>query len=218
MTQVWSATQINANLSGGNTVTVVAVGNGNDFPVYGSEGFSTGKYYWETSGTSVAHLNIAQGIGNTSSPITDGTYIGADTSSLGTYPNGDTTSTMSSNGGLAGGLIITIPIDFSSGDRVGHALDLTNNRYWIKNVTTATGWYGFTSAGDPAANTNGADITQGPSTIINHPVVPAINLFTSGDTAVGFFSSSSWVGAAPVGFSPFDSDVVTTILMGQAVF
>lgn len=196
----WSPTNINSHLSGGGTTTVTSSGASILAPAYGAATVTTGKFYFETriSSTDTGGNNFA-GLGNTGSSVSDGSWVGGSTDTIGLGFHTDHFSLYS--GGLQEW---TLTITGMAGtDRIGHALDLTNNRYWLKDVTLASSWYGQDSstAGDPASNSRGFDIGSFTS-VTTFPVLPALNLYLNGDTGTGYFDPSVWLGAAPSGFGP----------------
>lgn len=203
MTQVWSATQIDSNLSGGGTTTVTMVGSSTYASAYGSEGFTSGLFYWETALTQSAGTNLnGFGIGNTQSAIGDWPGQTADT--LGVYPY---TPEVYWNNSLQYSVTIS---GNNVADRYGHALDLQHGTYWWSDITANPGvWYGATSTpGSPAANSGGFNLLQSSSTITSYPVVPAIELYNNGDVGHGYFGSSTWIGTPPTGFGPFDPSAI----------
>jgi hypothetical protein len=160
---------------------------------FGVVSVTSGLKYWETvvNGTalSISIGNIAVGIGNTSSVTTLGQYLGVDSDTIGVFPSG-----VYNNGGAVGG----INPGYAAGARICHALDLTNNLYYFR--VGATGNWNNSPSANPATQTGGISI---PSAVFAHPVVPAFSLWDTADSVVGFFSSGSWVGSAPAGFSAF---------------
>jgi hypothetical protein len=206
MAQVWSATQINSNLSGGGTTTVTMGGTSTNVCVFGSNGVSSGKFYWETACTSASFdLNVGQGIGNTSSSIANGQYLGEGTDTCALYgQSGGTQSYLYYNNANAW---LSTAFVLASGNRVGHALDLVNGLYWVSDITLATGWYGSSGSvtGNPASGTNGFALSG--TTIAAHPVVPGLIVTNNGDVGNGYFLPASWLGAAPSGFVALSAPV-----------
>jgi hypothetical protein len=199
--QVWSATQLNSNLSGGGTTIVTTSLANNWAPVFASIGHTTGQYYWETqSSTADTTGAVTHGIGNTNSPVVSGDYIGSSSNSVGITINSSTnTYTLNWNSTQP----YTVVHSPSAGtDRVGHALSLTNGTYWWSDVTNNPGvWYGSSSTpGNPVTNTGGFNLLQSGSTITSFPVVPAMALYFNGGTGTGYFIPSSWIGTPPSGF------------------
>jgi hypothetical protein len=204
-TQVWSASQINAQLSGGGSSSIVYTGApGTYATVYANAGVTSGKYYWEAQITSTNPSDfiegvVGHGLGNTSTTTVGDQLPGLGTDSVGIYVVGTGTRV---DWYVSGGSVATYPLGFTvaNGDVFGFALDLTNNTVWFRDVTQNSGWYG-SAAGDPATNSNGFSLVQSGLTITSSPVVPGALLLSSGDALVGFFGS--WTGTAPAGFSGF---------------
>lgn len=217
MTQVWSATQINTHLTGGGTTTVTQGGTNVESRALGSEGFTTGKFYWEAKVTTsdFSHYStFGAAIGNTNTSIADNPGIHADVCGV-IYGGSGTNVYFYWNQ-----TVVWNSSDFGlvSGDVYGNALDLVNGLYWVNAVTQGTGWYGASNVGNgnPATGTNGFNILQAGSTITSYPVVPAISLYINGDVGVGYFAPSSWAGVAPSGFGPFDPFAVFSDLGGAS--
>lgn len=201
-TQLWSASHINAHLTGGGTTTVsdTVGGNGVYSQAYGAVSAGSGNnLYWETSATSTQMNTCGQGIGTTASSIVDNDYVGSTNDTLALYGSASNQGLIS--GAPAGVYRITIGFNVVPGDRLAHALDLVNKLYWVKDITQGSAWYGASNvAGDPAAGTNGFSLTQAGLTFTSNPMVPAANLALTADTVTGYFLLSSWLGVPPSGF------------------
>lgn len=196
--QKWSATQINSGLSGGGTTTVTQGGTAQDANVFASLSHTSGKYYAEFGFTGIAlDSNTAFGIGNTSSAVTTGLYLGEGEDTLGFFVGGNL-HLWSNNVN-----VLTYFSTQATTNRFAIALDLTDNLIWVQNITLATGWFGSSTSvvGDPVAGTNGFSLTQTGMTITAHPVTFADTMFTASSTGTGDFASTSWVGTAPSGYS-----------------
>jgi hypothetical protein len=204
MAQTWSRVNGNIVLSNGN-LTASLSGVTNYCPGFGGTGASSGKYYWETtvSGTGVAGITLGLGLGNTSSAVTTGNWLGFVTDTLGFFSNG---LIWNNNATVTGTMA-----SFVSGDVICHALNLDSGSYWARIGTT--GSWNNTGTADPVAGTGALAIPAG---VLANPVVPAFNLHDpSSDTVVAAFASASWAGVAPTGFGSFDALGDGTILMGQ---
>lgn len=219
MTQVWSATQINGNLTGGGTTTVdyTVGGGGTIASVYAGTGVSSGKYYWEAkltaaNATSFTNGSTAFGLGNTSTSVASNDYVGIGLDSVGIYftSGGINVDWYVNNNPVAN---YSLGFTVASGDVFGFALDLTNNTLWFRDVTQGSGWFGLAGSADPATNTNGFSLVQTNFTITSNPVVPGASLLDNGDEVVGFFSPASWTGVVPSGFAGFDAAV--TLMSGK---
>lgn len=114
---------------------------------------SAGKYYFEFSwGSGGSTPFLSCGIIGSATGYPSLGYLGPDTNSIG-YWKADRIVYTDSDGGFNPG----------SGTTDGHiyacAVDLTAKLFYIKNVTTAGGWFGSAGSADPAAGTNGRDFS-----------------------------------------------------------
>ena len=210
--QVWSATQINSNLSGGGTYDVVQGGTNVLATAFGTNTVTIGKFYWEAWSTNFSiSNNEGFGIGNINSSITTGQYLGIGEDTLGVYINANGNPEIWVNG--VNQLTITA-VTWSTNQNIGFALDLINNLLWIKDTTAGSSWYGSSAsvAGNPTLGTNGFSLTQAGFTIINQPVVPGVTLYVNGSSGFGYFTPynpsgvSVWWGSPPTGFEQFASN------------
>jgi hypothetical protein len=144
-----------ATLSNGNTT--IQTGNSQYSPSSSTLGVSSGKWYWEveydalSGGSDVAYVGVLSQFATNST-----TSLGTNANDYGYYVNGNY---YNNNTGTAYGATYT------TGDIIGVALDLDNNKlYFSKNGTFqnsgdptsgATGT-GAISITDPASTTNGA--------------------------------------------------------------
>jgi hypothetical protein len=193
--QTWNPSQINSDitLSNGNLTATHTAITSEDSPGYALNGYSTGKFYWETvvnGGT-----DVAVGIGTTATPVgsAGSQYLGNDTTSVGYHQSGNVVN----NNALTG----TAWATYSSGSRICHALDLTNGKYWTRVGTT--GNWNNNAAGDPtnSASAGNFSIPAG----VTGLVVPGFNTkVQTSDFVVAYFSSASWVGTPPAGFGSTD--------------
>jgi hypothetical protein len=182
-------------LSGGGTTTISLASGGAHASAFGSENFTTGKFYWEDIYTwATGSGSGLSGAGNINTTVAAGEFVGQTDKSVGWQASSGTI--YYNSGGI--GTVQTR----SSGDRGAFALDLTNNKIWFKNLTSASGWNNDILANqNPATNTGG--LALGNVTLA--AVVPGAGLFNTSDTLTAYFASSLWTGTAPSGFGPFDA-------------
>jgi hypothetical protein len=180
-------------LSGSNLIAT-AGSNGVDQAVFGSVGVDIGKYYWEIV---LNHNgNGGAGIGNLTTVVADGDYLGSTDTSIGWYDGG---------GVFCVGSQIATWATFSTGVvRLCFALDLTNNKLWGRVGTTGNWNNAAIGSQNPATNTGGLDLTAA-GNVLNNPLAPGANLksTTIPDAATGVFVSASWLGTPPSGFGQF---------------
>lgn len=200
---VWSATHLNGNLSGGGTTALTSNGSSTtNYTGFGKSNFVPNtKIYWESAAgnTTDNGRNTGHGVGNTSTTTADNTFLGQGADSVGAYPGSGVMQIIWN----AHAVNLSIGMSGALGsDRIAQALDLVNNMWWASDVTRSPGvWYGAsTTAGDPASNSGGFNLTQSSSTITAQPVVPGISLENNGDIGTGYFLSSTWSGTPPSGF------------------
>lgn len=178
----------NAVLSNGNlSFTTNTVGNAT---VRSITKRTSGKWYWEFSWNGGADVFLSCGILTSASSLTlPGSYLGGTTNSVGFGKNAQTIfNDVFTNSGL--------------GTTVGHvygaAVDLTAERIWFRNATSAPSTWWGSASGDPAAGTNGLDYSASTGTEwcvaaaarSDRPAVLTVNL-----------GGSAFVASAPSGFS-----------------
>src|SRR5262249_34409313 len=149
-----------------------------------------------------------------------GQFFSAESTGVGIAANGSSTATGNGIGwntagtvgyyttGSHGALIYNNAQQFSiqvltSPALICHALDLTNNKYWVRAGVSGA-WNNSASANNPATNVGGYAI---PADVLLGGVVPAFTLYDLGnpnDTVTAAFAQSSWKAQAPAGFGPFD--------------
>lgn len=199
----WSATQLNSNLTGGGTATVTQGNAASTYaPVYGQQSETSGKFYVEFNFTGVANAGqTAFGIGNTSSSIASGQYLGIGADTLGVFLVGTSSAaafTLFTNG--ANVWMAATPSPAASWtDRFAMAVDITNRLFWLRDVTVNSQWYGVdnSSVGVPSSGTNGYNFS---TSITANPVVAAGNLYETSATGTIHAPNNTWSGAAPAGF------------------
>ena len=193
MTQQWNTGQTAASiaLSGGN-LTATATQTSTLLSAFALESAAASSLlYWELVITFATASDNGAGIGITTSA--DTTWIGQDTTTIGWYGTGSVFN--------AGSMVATWAT-YTSGARLGFAMDLTHNKLWGR--VGAGNWNNDILANqNPATNTGGFAI---PSGVTAGSIVPGLTVFdaTTPDKVIGAFASGSWVGAAPSGFSAFD--------------
>jgi len=145
----------NGNLQG-TTVTGAECG------IYGTIGMTSGKFYWESTPTSITSGGCMIGIAPATTQGSSGSPGLSVTTGYGYYTTGNTY-------GVGGGAYGNT---FAADDVIGCALDLDNGKiWWSKNGV-------WQASGDPAAGTNAA------FTSISGTFVPGI-----GNGGVGSFST-----------------------------
>jgi len=176
----------NIVLSGGDLVATMSA-SATTRACRATGGQSTGKWYWEVVLTTEASGggNMCAGISYTGMA---GNLIGFGTDTIAILNQNAVFRNSSSLGAATG--------DWSNGENVSFALDLTNKKLHIR--LQGGSWNG--NAGDnPATNTGGFDISM----FTVQAYMPGITLATTGDVMTGKFSASSWAYAAPSGFIAF---------------
>ena len=159
----------NGNLQG-TTVTGAECG------IYGTIGMTSGKFYWESTPTSITSGGCMIGIAPATTQGSSGSPGLSVTTGYGYYTTGNT---YGATGGAYGNT-------FAADDVIGCALDLDNGKiWWSKNGV-------WQASGDPAAGTNAA------FTSISGTFVPGI-----GNGGVGSFSTVNVnFGQRPFTYTP----------------
>lgn len=172
-------------LSGGNLIATCS--QGSDTGAKSVASHSTGKYYWEMYFNVMAGGDTGIGIGNAAS-----TYAGLAPSATGgvmVYNNGAVYYNGSGAGLTVGTPTVnTVPICF--------ALDLTNNKIWIRNGA-AGGWVGG-GTNDPTDPTGGG---LSISTIAASALSAIATCNSSGDKITANFGGSAFAGTVPTGYT-----------------
>jgi hypothetical protein len=154
---------------------------------WGTESFSTGKFYWEVVATTIGNGAGAQhyyGIASGASGPTAFWSPGRDTNGIEYQANGGVS--WNSTG-------ITTLAMINQGDVIGIQWDATNNTIqWSKNGTLQ---------GSPI------DISSGGAQPVPKPTFPAIAFYTAGtfNSATARFAQASWQYTPSAGFGPFDA-------------
>jgi len=158
--------------------------------VLGTAVQSSGKYYFEFQNVSFANVSSGVGIANVNVPFTSA--LGAEAHGIG-YQN---------SGGvyLNNSRLATIATYSGNVPVIGFAIDVTNKLLWIR--LGASGMWNNSATADPALGTGGISYSA-----INSPVIyPATIFHEANPLATLAPNSSAWLGAAPIGFSPWSSN------------
>ncbi len=198
MPQTWDPahTCTDVTLSGSNLIaTHSATNSGTNASIFGLNGYTTGRYYWECAVAGGTAIGV--GLGNTTSSIITGAYIGGATDTIGWFGNG---------GGIynANALQTTIQGFAYAGDTVCVAADLISMKVWFR--TGAAGNWNNAAIGsqNPAVASQVGGFTVPAAVSAGGGAVPAAIVATLGDAITGKFAAATWIGAMPDGFSAFD--------------
>jgi hypothetical protein len=160
----------NGNLQG-TTVT------GDECGIYGTIGMTSGKFYWESTPSSISSGGCMIGIAPAATQGSSGSPGLTVTTGYGYYTTG---SKYAGSGGVAYGNT------FTTSDVIGCALDLDNGKIWWSKDGV------FQASGDPAAGTNAA------FTSVSGTFVPGI-----GNGGAGSFSTVNVnFGQQPFEYTP----------------
>lgn len=173
----------------GKSVTVpapsrlTALGNyvGNYSVVRSVNSFSSGKYYWEITATSLTASATGFGIANASHSLT--AFLGSDSNSIGWETGGVWRA--NTNQGSAG-----TP---ANADTLSVAVDLTNNKIWFRRNC---GNWDNNAAHDPATNNGGFSIST-----LTGPFYAAANFSGAADQATFNLGGSAFSCTVPSGFT-----------------
>jgi len=185
----------NVTLSNGNLTATF--GSASDGAVRSTTSKTSGKWYVEfTPGGTFSGADDGLGIALAAASLTTiGTtaanaavvFAGANPS---VWFNGAFTGTNLSPTGL--------------GTLVGMALDLDNKKLWLINYSTGNAWNGNNTTNIPSTNTGGVDIS---ALFPGAGAFVAVSADQSGASATVNFGATSFVHAAPSGFSAWDVPV-----------
>ena len=166
-------------LSSGNLTATSSGATGNTLA---TAHFPTGKYYYEFTVGTAANTQI--GVMNAAGARSE--YLGFDYShSAGANWNG---------GWLSSGGVTTAPA-LVSGHVYGMAIDITNKKAWLKDLTAASSWNSNGSA-DPVTGVNAATFAT-----ITGDIYPACSLNQSGDQITFNFGATAYTGTVPSGYA-----------------
>jgi hypothetical protein len=189
----WNPSDKNATvtLSGGNLV-VTATTSGDYGSTRSIASVTAGKYYWETSITSILALNGF-------------TYVGVSTSATtlhGSFPQATATAIRSQGGNIyVGSTDSTIALgNVGNGTVVCIALDITAGLIWFRYG--AAGQWNLSGTANPATGTGGIDTAAIVSS--SAPAFALASVYhngTSGGVTTANFGGSAFTGAVPSGFS-----------------
>jgi hypothetical protein len=189
--QTWGALRgSHVSLSGSDLIATAAAGGG---VVYGALFNTTGKFYWEVILNNSG--NVGAGIGSNQVPVGDAEWVGGSNNSIGWYNAGAVYN---------GGSLKATFASFGNGAiRLCFSIDLTSATKKLWGRVGATGnWDNDVLANqNPATGAGGIDLSTCGDTL-SWPVTAGASL-SAGDTATGCFTSASWVGTAPSGFTAF---------------
>jgi len=178
----------NGNLQG-TTVTGAECG------IYGTIGMTSGKFYWESTPSSISSGGCMIGIAPATTQGSSGSPGLSVTTGYGYYTTG---SKYAGSGGVAYGNT------FTTSDVIGCALDLDNGKiWWSKNGV-------FQASGDPAAGTNAA------FTSVSGTFVPGIGNGGSGSfsTVNVNFGQQPFAYTPPTGFVALNTFNLPTPTIG----
>lgn len=153
--------------------------------------FSSGKLYFEMQYSFSSTSNMGGGWSSASKNFAT-TFLGGDTLSTGAYRDGS----VYFNGSSITSYIATP----ATGDWIAFAIDFTNNKVWVKDITQAGGWNNAPiGSQDPANNIGGGSI----STLTGTPWFPAcaFDAVSTGTYSVlANFGATAFQGTVPTGF------------------
>jgi hypothetical protein len=146
-----------------------------------TDGYSTGKYYFE------AYISTASTANNTSIGVCTATATAANVGTNGGVISRNPTITTN-------GVSRTTFLDSwgqGSVNWIGVAVDLTNNLIWLRCGARTHSWEGYNASGDPAAGTGGYALPAGTF----YPCASIVN----GDAVVidWNFGQTGWMGGPP---------------------
>ena len=121
-------------------------------------------------------------------------WVGQDANSIGFWWNNGNIYTNS-------GHSISI-FSSSPGDIIAISIDTTANKFWMKNLTTNTGWNN-----DILANQNPAGSVGGIALGFTGPFFAAWSSNNPGDYGIANFGATAFIGALPSGYSAYGSAV-----------
>ena len=174
----------NVTLSGGN-LTAVFIAAANQV-VRATVSAGTGKYYYEIVYTLIT-TNAASGFENSSGALNNTIY--SDTNGLALFSTDGHiySNTVTDQGAYLGS-------SYTSTDRIGVALDGSNNHYWMRKNGAA-----WPNSGDPTTNANPGTSTGFPAGAI-FPSIQGNNA-----TATANFGTTAFTDTVPTGFCRYSS-------------
>jgi hypothetical protein len=184
----------NGNLQG-TTVT------GDECGIYGTIGMTSGKFYWESTPSSISSGGCMIGIAPATTQGSSGSPGLTVTTGYGYYTTG---SKYAGSGGVAYGNT------FTTSDVIGVALDLDNGKIWFGKQTGGTGSMVWQASGDPVAGTNAA------FTSVSGTFVPGIGNGGAGSfsTVNVNFGQQPWSATPPTGFVALNTFNLPTPTIG----
>jgi len=185
----YDGTATNATLSNGN-LTAVKTGTSGDSGVRSTAQKDTGKHYFEVTCTTINTngdcVGIVTAAGTYANVVTSGTNCGV------VYKfNGAIWGNNANSGRTLGTL--------ANGDIIGVAVDLDNNKIWVRKAPSGN-WNGqVIGSQDPANNVGGVSISSYSATTLS-PLM-GFGAGTTGSTVTANFGASAFSGTVPSGFN-----------------
>lgn len=176
----------NGNLTATNSAADITCG------VMANVSKTTGKYYFEILMLTFLDSDPTFGVATTSA--TFGNLYLDGTGGVTAYRTGR----VYTNGLEAVGVVFN---GFEDGDTLAVAVDLTNRKFWVKNIdgpNAPSDWNGILGA-DPATNTDGVTILAG--TIVPFCTFGGTPGDFIGNAWTANFGGSAFIGSAPSGFT-----------------
>jgi hypothetical protein len=173
------------------SLTVTSVGSSLIQRANYSIGASDKKYFEVVIGASSDIANTAVGVATAAQDLTQ--YLGQSNEGIGAFGNGAF---------YVNDVHVGDMNTFAVGDNVGVAVDRVANKIWFR---VNGGFWDDGGGEDPAAGSGGVIISS-----ISGNLFPAFHTESAGGSAIGKFSSSSWIYAAPSGFSEIVGATSTT--------
>jgi hypothetical protein len=188
-TTTWNPADKGADitLTNGNlTATDNNVPAGNFMSVRAIASHSSGKFYYETTTTTVGGTSALPGMGNSTASLT--AFLGADANAVSFWPSG----TVDINN-----TIVTTIQTWATGDTVGIAVDLTAQLIWFQttHLGVAGNWNNSGTA-NPATGVGGVSI----STMAAGPYFPMVMVHDTTCSHAANFGATAYTQTPPSGF------------------
>jgi hypothetical protein len=192
-----AATLSNSNLTGSHN------GGSGDNAMGRSDTILTGKTYYELTVNQDTNASSGPGLANATEVYNvSGRWPGQTVNTVGFYSDGS----VYHNWGSTGTTHATGYATYTTGSRLGIAVDIPNGKIWIR---VNNGNWNNNAAHDPATNTGGLDFA---SLIGTGNIYHLFNVHTGGTPGqvTANFGASSFVDTPPSGFVAVDSVVTST--------